>query len=1300
MTSPTDWASISADLVTRWNAYLPPVPAVALDMSGWIGTNTGTFQHIDAALSEVRLCDDSAGVSSWPSGSIVAGGVWDCGAAAAGCSAGYTAATCRAQTSYNSRDEMVLLAGKPGTHWARATAQPSYIQFRFPKPNASASAEFRFKMDERYPPQAGGGNPCARAVANATHACRLCTTELSGDPWDHTVPPGLRMLWSWPGAAGHAIDPVPIDVYASFKAGKLDVHVESPPGVDLRGQSEVVVTMLAFNQFPTYTNDLEDYASYDASKPAYCSMDWNRNASADDSSIGNYHVALLSASLVTRSYWEPPVAPLVPHPRLFGGDAEWFASAVLPFFDAACTADAPFSPGWGGAAGVPDFKTAFEVATLGYASCHASGNFAERPGSSIWLHSDVVNSYADPAFRSFTGSAAWSAATTVFHLLRRMRLCHAGSGPCQFNTTETAGLVAAVITSEAAGFNAEARERSTNWWGWEQDSDGCCGYDLFTAATFKHFAVLIDVLGAEIVAADPVLYAAIGNKMATYARDFVAAFKSGHWSLWNGNNWSPVLSEGAMYWAITYWHEEPALAREVAHIVNDVGLLHLPMWLDDGTYKEGVCQYSVMSITSSLAVAVLYARAFGEAWGSVNTDRFSSGARWQLDSYDTAGYAIDFGDSHMCRGTSPNTLFAAYSAEVVAPTAKPVVSVVDPCVVRAWSAMAYSVTVSDPWQFYPVLVAHDWATIVARCGGGASPAIHPMGPGTLDVYEAFGSFKSPLLRECNAASAARFGCSDTVGPPKLKDAYVYAHLAIQARPNAWPHSEIDFGTFKWAAWGQHLIGEFGYGTIGTGIDAYDGRRLAEMDNSPVGHNTIVIREAYSDGSDTINFSQLNFVAGAIAKLRLGVPCVHLDGGEIYGALRASGWFQRMHRWVCGVGTGSFVIIDSFAAQSDRKPQAIYGAAFGGPNFAETNRSGAQSELTVDEYFHTPSWLQGQVIDGWTAEAKAFTRARAPKRCSHTDVDVLNASGAANRVLLRSRCGEPYEEGDAVGEVRGWSAGGGKFVYDGLVSSPDRWGVEKLHQHRFRYEGVSTVGPGGDTRAFLLTTSVAPALPVPSWIQSCSEDQSCIVICVGTHLYRFDVTFDGVVTSFDAASRGNLSCDGANETFALPARPTGSPSTPSSGVANAGNVELITATLVACGAVAVVLVTICCFALITVAILAVKATRKVTQLPRDSDADGVEMKRQLPSVSVIGWGTMGDGGIRAATTCEGLNSKGSRFNVTSPQETRNPVQVAFGAAPPPLPERSERIRLRPYSVALPFSAASDLRPAAEPQGTEL
>ena len=58
----------------------------------------------------------------------------------------------------------------------------------------------------------------------------------------------------------------------------------------------------------------------------------------------------------------------------------------------------------------------------------------------------------------------------------------------------------------------------------------------------KHYAVFIDVLGAEVEAADPAFYAALAAKMAAYARDFVDAFKAGHWRLWNGNNCNPIAT--------------------------------------------------------------------------------------------------------------------------------------------------------------------------------------------------------------------------------------------------------------------------------------------------------------------------------------------------------------------------------------------------------------------------------------------------------------------------------------------------------------------------------------------------------------------------------------------------------------------------------------------------------------------------------------------------------------------------------------------------------------------------------------
>ena len=195
---------------------------------------------------------------------------------------------------------------------------------------------------------------------------------------------------------------------------------------------------------------------------------------------------------------------------------------------------------------------------------------------------------------------------------------------------------------------------------------------------------------------------------------------------------------------------------------------------------------------------MLYARAFRETWGSIDAARLARGAQWQLDTYDTAGYAIDFGDSHACRGTTTVTLYAAFAAEVVAPIDSPVTSTVDPCLIREWSALAYWLNVGDPWQFFAVL-ANNLTGMQAKCSPGASSAhagIRPLGPGRFEVYDgAYGAIKSPLFDACSEEDAARWGCSnDTVlfffpfffPDPRLKDAFLYSNLALQARPNEFP----------------------------------------------------------------------------------------------------------------------------------------------------------------------------------------------------------------------------------------------------------------------------------------------------------------------------------------------------------------------------------------------------------------------------------------------------------------------------------------------------------------------------------
>lgn len=192
--------------------------------------------------------------------------------------------------------------------------------------------------------------------------------------------------------------------------------------------------------------------------------------------------------------------------------------------------------------------------------------------------------------------------------------------------------------------------------------------------------------------------------MKAYIKLFMQAFDTGHWSLWNGNNWTPVLCRGAMYWAIVNWHEEPVLARRVVRAVVDVEKLHEPMILADGVYAEGVCQYSYMSVDAQLAIAALYAQAFGQPFPSIDVVALQKLARWQLAAHETTGYAVNFGDSHNCRGTNTATLYAALAPEIVSSDMDPALAVISPCTARSWATTAYYFTAYNPVFFYLLLM--------------------------------------------------------------------------------------------------------------------------------------------------------------------------------------------------------------------------------------------------------------------------------------------------------------------------------------------------------------------------------------------------------------------------------------------------------------------------------------------------------------------------------------------------------------------------------------------------------------------
>ena len=118
----------------------------------------------------------------------------------------------------------------------------------------------------------------------------------------------------------------------------------------------------------------------------------------------------------------------------------------------------------------------------------------------------------------------------------------------------------------------------------------------------------------------------------------------------------------------------------------------------------------------------------------------------------------------------------------------------------------------------------------------------------------------------------------------------------------------------------------------------------------------------------------------------------------------------------------FALIDAFAAKPDRKPLVVNSGTKGIKGINEGTV--ANKELTVDEYFHTPHWLNLKRIDKMTAAERTFARNKAGKMCHHTIGSVANATHGATvtdrmhaRLVLAAGCGFPGNlPGFAHGEV--------------------------------------------------------------------------------------------------------------------------------------------------------------------------------------------------------------------------------------------------------------------------------------------
>ena len=579
--------------------------------------------------------------------------------------------------------------------------------------------------------------------------------------------------------------------------------------------------------------------------------------------------------------------------------------------------------------------------------------------------------------------------------------------------------------------------------------------------------------------------------------------------------------------------------------------------------------------------------SFGEAPRAIaaSLSLLEGAIRFQLASMAGDGRMIDFGDSHALAGYSPRTLELAAARRIIlddrdAPLA------MTPCQARELCAGMYGSfgIYVDPWRISPVLatLSAELAALAANCT--ASAPAEPLGSATVAAFldGGFAALRVPLMAvgqdlsappPCFAPNDGRAEpfCIDRA-MPSLADAIPYSLLAMNGRPSSFIKSEIDFGTVTWSAWGSRLLSEFGYGTIATTQGGDDTRRMAWLDNSPAGHNTVIVREAFQSAAhgaseDEINFSQFNFVAGQMRVANVsrrgdggggaggggrgdggqgggGDACILLDGSDVYGAARPDGWLDVMRRYACPLSEGdtpAFMLLDVLKVKANRARLTLDGDGNGGPAYNEATP--AHATLHCEEFFYTET-AAVLATDGSgspIAQELPFDTEVNPRssRCGHVDVSTLGAD--ADSVLLRPRCGlGEHRDADGVASISGFasSGGSGHFVIDGLVTAPDRWLTPHSHQkRRFRFVTEAPTGVGGDVRAFVLAPAAAHNRSAPPVVRltSCTAaigcavgtpllSCTCIELCTGSVL-RWAIVMQAELVALHAVG----TCDAASST---------------------------------------------------------------------------------------------------------------------------------------------------------------------------
>lgn len=508
------------------------------------------------------------------------------------------------------------------------------------------------------------------------------------------------------------------------------------------------------------------------------------------------------------------------HPRLYGSP-QAFAQHIKTFDDADPSCD------WTGEtnayAAIQNTKALWDRYTFGRDICPDTGAFAlsDTPDAGYYLN--LVDGKPD-------GNWNLRRALRVMHLIRRIDGCfQTAPEECAYDAAEFETLQKNFARIEYDNYLNLERNDFGNPKSWHHGGSGAY-FDLGAINGFKIYSLFLDYFtldrGYENANGGfaPFLLQAQYNEIAAELDRYIDMYLTQAddtnpdndllWTVENGNNWTYILNNAAMHWALAFYYNRDGSPNPKAEQVLRTALKynwnHRDIYLDSGEYKEGP-GYFATDFVAVNSMNILSMRTLGQPLHSMKWAILDDTSKWYVNSMATDGHALSFGDVWQRRGyTNTYPLISMMWREATGIDAYGSTTLTPEQACRArdyFHHKYYTHGYQDIWTV-DYSLARNWDKIITDA------CTRPVAASSYTLYPEYGEaiFKSDTGRHTSVSSGSNEKDRANVTRQSM--------LAMTGVYNAHPHREIDFGSLIWTAHGSRLVQDFDYGQFTKGYSFY------------------------------------------------------------------------------------------------------------------------------------------------------------------------------------------------------------------------------------------------------------------------------------------------------------------------------------------------------------------------------------------------------------------------------------------------------------------------------------------------